>query len=85
MNDAVRVVKRLRAWYVRLESEASNVESHISKEQREVLVEAIRRLGVTEVAKRLGLSGEATCRVAGDFGCNAGTECQAAQRLERLK
>lgn len=57
---------------------------HITDEQRAVLATAIRRLGVIEAAKRLGLSNEAVLRVAGDFGSQAGTEALLVQRLDRL-
>ncbi len=57
---------------------------YISDDQRAKIGEAIRRLGVTEAAKRLGISNEALLRVAGDFGSQAGTEALAVQRIERL-
>jgi len=59
-------------------------EQFITAEQRQTIAEAIRRLGLTEVATRLGISTESVCRVAGDFGSQAGTEALAVQRLERL-
>ena len=52
--------------------------------QRERIAQAIRTLGATETARRLGLSTEATLRLAGDFGTQAGTEALATQRLDRL-
>lgn len=60
------------------------IEIHISPEQRASVVDALRRLGVSEVAKRLGLSNESVLRLAHDHGSQAGTEALAASRLERL-
>lgn len=56
----------------------------ISAEQREVVAGAIRRLGVCEAARRLGISNESILRLAGDFGSQSGTEALAVQRLDRL-
>lgn len=60
-------------------------DEHITKEQREQLAEAIRKLGIVEVAKRLGLARESVARVAGNFGSQAGTEALAAARMGRLE
>lgn len=57
---------------------------YISEAQRAAIAEAIRRLGVGEVAKRLGISNEAILRLAGDFGSQAGTEALVASRMDRL-
>ena len=65
--------------------ESKTVVEYISAEQREMVAAAIRRLGIADVAKRLGLSNEAVLRLAGNFGSQAGTEALAVQRLERLK
>jgi hypothetical protein len=56
----------------------------MTNKERERIAIAIRTLGATETARRLGLSTEATLRLAGDFGTQAGTEALAAQRLDRL-
>ncbi len=56
----------------------------ISAEQRAVVSSAIHRLGVTEAAKRLGISNESILRLAGGYGSQAGTEALVAQRLDRL-
>ena len=60
-------------------------DEYISKEQREAVADALRNLGVGEVAKRLGLSNEAVLRIAGGFGSQAGTEALAASRIGRLE
>ena len=56
----------------------------MTADQRTAVAVAIRRLGVCEVAKRLGISNESILRIAGDFGSQAGTEALVVQRLERL-
>ena len=57
----------------------------ITEEQRIKVADAVRRLGVGEVARRLGLSGETVLRIAGDFGSQAGSEALAASRIGRLE
>ncbi len=56
----------------------------ISKEQRAIIAEALDRLGVSEAAKRLGISNESVLRLAGGWGSQSGTEALAVQRLDRL-
>lgn len=57
----------------------------ITTEQRAKVAEAVKRLGVSEVGKRLGLSNETVLRLAGDFGSQSGTEALAASRIGRLE
>jgi len=59
-------------------------DEHITSEQRAAVVEAIHRLGVSEAAKRLGLSNESVLRLAIGAGSQSGTEALAASRIERL-
>lgn len=61
------------------------ITEYITKEQREIVAAAARRLGVVEAAKRLGISSEAMLRVCGDFGSQPGTEALVVQRLGRLE
>lgn len=56
----------------------------MTAEQRARVARAIRTIGATETARRLGLSTEATLRVGGDFGSQPGTEDRAVLRLPRL-
>lgn len=56
----------------------------MSQEQRAILGERMRALGVAEVAKRLGLSNEAVLRLAVGVTSQAGTEALAVARLGRL-
>jgi hypothetical protein len=56
----------------------------MTNEQRARVAQAIRLLGATKTAEILGLSTEATLRVAGDFGPRAGSDALAAQRLPLL-
>lgn len=56
----------------------------ITTEQRRVVLSAIHRLGVSEAARRLGISNESILRVAANAGSQAGTEALTVQRLERL-
>lgn len=58
---------------------------YITPEQRQIIADAARRLGVGEAAKRLGISSEALLRVAHDHGSQPGTEALAASRLGRLE
>lgn len=57
----------------------------ISQEQRATLAAAIKRLGISEVSRRLGLSHESVLRLAADAGSQAGTAALAVQRLGRLE
>lgn len=61
-----------------------NDEQAITDAHRAQIGDAIRRLGVSEVARRLGLSNESVLRLAGDFGSQTGTEALAVSRLGRL-
>ncbi len=56
----------------------------ISVEQRATVAAALVRLGVKEVAARLGLSNESVIRVAHGYGSLAGTEALTVARLGRL-
>jgi hypothetical protein len=56
----------------------------MTDEQRTKIGAAIKTLGATEVARRLGLSRESVLRLGGGFGSHAATEAVAAQRLASL-
>lgn len=56
----------------------------MTQEQRAQVVDALQRLGVPEVAKRLGLSNESVLRLAVGVGSQVGTEALAVARLGRL-
>jgi hypothetical protein len=56
----------------------------MEKWQRAVIAAAIGKYGVSETARRLGLSAEAVLRLAGDFGSHQGTELLAINRLGAL-
>jgi hypothetical protein len=53
-------------------------------EHRAKISAAIKRLGVSEVARRLGISTEGVLRLGGGFGSQAGTKALAVQRLPVL-
>ena len=56
----------------------------MDESHRTRIAEAIRSLGASEVARRLGLSTETVLRLAGGFGAHPGTELLAVTRIEAL-